>query len=97
MMRNPPVRLGRGIDQRPRVLPQPAPWRRRRGLGGRRAHLQGHRGDWGRFPSVLGGTGYQGSICIEAEDRAYEKTLESRKEALRQAARYLRGFLPETP
>lgn len=49
--------------------------------------------DWGRFFSVLGDAGYEGAVCIEAEDRAYEKSLESRKAALRQSARYLRNYL----
>jgi sugar phosphate isomerase/epimerase len=48
--------------------------------------------DWGRFLSVLGDVGYQGPVCIEAEDRAYEDSLESRKAALIQSARFLRGF-----
>lgn len=50
--------------------------------------------DWGRFFSVLGDTGYDGPVCIEVEDRAYEATLQSRKEALRQSARFLRQFFP---
>lgn len=50
--------------------------------------------DWGKFFSVLSDVGYDGPICIEVEDRAYEKTLESRKQALRQSARYLRQFMP---
>jgi sugar phosphate isomerase/epimerase len=49
--------------------------------------------DWGRFFSVLGDTGYDGPVCIEVEDRAYEGSLESRKNALRQSARYLRQFM----
>jgi len=49
--------------------------------------------DWGRFFSVLGDTGYTGPVCVEVEDRAYEKNLESRKAALRQSARYLRNFI----
>jgi sugar phosphate isomerase/epimerase len=49
--------------------------------------------DWGRFFSVLGDTGYDGPVCIEVEDRAYEGSLESRKDALRQSARYLRQFM----
>jgi sugar phosphate isomerase/epimerase len=49
--------------------------------------------DWGRFFSVLSDTGYDGPVCIEAEDRAYEATLETRKAALRQSARYLRQFM----
>jgi sugar phosphate isomerase/epimerase len=49
--------------------------------------------DWGRFFSVLSDTGYDGAVCIEVEDRAYEGSLESRKAALRQSARYLRQFI----
>jgi sugar phosphate isomerase/epimerase len=49
--------------------------------------------DWGRFCSVLGDTGYQGPVCIEVEDRAYEGSLDSRKAALRQAGRYLRNYM----
>jgi sugar phosphate isomerase/epimerase len=48
---------------------------------------------WGRFFSILGDTGYDGAVCIEAEDRAYEGSLEARKAGLRQAARFLRGFM----
>jgi sugar phosphate isomerase/epimerase len=50
--------------------------------------------DWGRFLSVLGDVGYDGPVCIEVEDRAYEATLESRKAALRQSATFLRQFIP---
>jgi sugar phosphate isomerase/epimerase len=49
--------------------------------------------NWSRFFSVLSDTGYAGAVCIEVEDRAYEKTLESRKLALRQSKQYLRQFL----
>ena len=49
--------------------------------------------DWGRFFSVLSDTGYNGPVCIEAEDRAYEETLERRKEGLRQSRRFLRRYL----
>ncbi len=48
--------------------------------------------DWGRFLSVLSDTGYSGPVCVEVEDRAYEGSLESRQQALRQSLRYLRGF-----
>jgi sugar phosphate isomerase/epimerase len=51
--------------------------------------------NWGAFFSVLGDTGYNGPVCIEVEDRAYEKTLELRKAALRQSARFLRQFVGE--
>jgi sugar phosphate isomerase/epimerase len=50
--------------------------------------------DWGRFCSVLGDIGYRGPVCIEAEDRAYEDSLDSRKTALIQSGRFLRQFMP---
>ena len=50
--------------------------------------------DWGRFFSVLTDVGYQGSVCVEVEDRAYEHSLEARKAALRQSATFLRNFIP---
>lgn len=49
--------------------------------------------DWGRFFSVLTDTGYDGPVCIEVEDRAFEGNLERRQQALRQSARYLRQFV----
>lgn len=49
--------------------------------------------DWGQFFSVLTDTGYTGPICVEVEDRAFEGTLERRKDALRQSSRYLRQFV----
>ncbi|HEV3416589.1 MAG TPA: sugar phosphate isomerase/epimerase [Pirellulales bacterium] len=49
--------------------------------------------DWGRFFSVLSDSGYNGPVCIEVEDRAYEQTPERRLAALRQSATYLRNFL----
>ncbi len=50
--------------------------------------------DWGKFFSVLTDTGYDGAVCVEVEDRAYESSLEKRKAALRQSARYLARFGP---
>ena len=50
--------------------------------------------DWGQFFSVLSDVGYEGPVCIEVEDRAYEATLESRKTSLVQSGRYLRQFMP---
>jgi sugar phosphate isomerase/epimerase len=50
--------------------------------------------DWGRFFSALTDVGYDGPVCIEVEDRAYEGSLESRMDALRQSRRYLRQFMP---
>lgn len=50
--------------------------------------------DWGRFFSVLTDTGYDGAVCVEVEDRAYEGSLERRKAALKQSHTYLRQFIP---
>jgi sugar phosphate isomerase/epimerase len=50
--------------------------------------------DWGRFFSVLTDVGYEGPVCIEVEDRAYEGSLEARKGALIQSRRYLKQFMP---
>lgn len=50
--------------------------------------------NWGRFFSVLSDVGYQGPVCVEVEDRAYEGSLDARKSALRQSADYLRQFMP---
>jgi sugar phosphate isomerase/epimerase len=50
--------------------------------------------NWGRFFSTLTETGYDGAVCVEVEDRAYEKTLASRKAALRQSLTFLRNFVP---
>jgi len=49
--------------------------------------------NWGKLLSVLSDTGYNGPVCIEVEDRAYEGSLETRKAALNQSARYLKQFL----
>jgi sugar phosphate isomerase/epimerase len=49
--------------------------------------------DWGRFFSVLGDTGYDGPVCVEVEDRAYEGSLELRKRALAQSHDYIRQFM----
>lgn len=51
--------------------------------------------DWGKFFSVLGQVGYTGPVCIEVEDRPYEKTLAGRQGALRQSSRFLRNFMTE--
>jgi len=49
--------------------------------------------NWGRFFSVLGETGYDGPVCIEFEDRAYEGSMARKRAGLRQAARFFRGFM----
>ncbi|UCD49440.1 MAG: sugar phosphate isomerase/epimerase [Phycisphaerales bacterium] len=50
--------------------------------------------NWGRYCSVLGEIGYTGPVCVEVEDRAYEASLETRKAALQQSARYLSQYMP---
>jgi len=64
------------------------------GLGWHTAKLPGL-GDvnWGAFFAALTDTGYNGAVCIEVEDRAYEGSLEDRKRALRQSKRYLEQFV----
>jgi len=50
--------------------------------------------DWGKFFSVLTDTGYDGPVCVEVEDRAYEGSLESQKASLVQSHSFLRNYLP---
>ena len=50
--------------------------------------------DWGKFISTLTDSGYDGPVCIEVEDRAYEGSVETRKASLVQSGRYLRQFIP---
>lgn len=51
--------------------------------------------DWGRFFSVLSDVGYRGPVCVEVEDRAYERTLADRQASLVQSHTYLRNFLAD--
>jgi sugar phosphate isomerase/epimerase len=48
--------------------------------------------NWGDFFAALTDTGYSGPVCVEVEDRAYERNLEDRKRALRQSKAYLGQF-----
>lgn len=48
--------------------------------------------NWGQFFSVLSDAGYNGPVCVEVEDRAYEGSLERRKASLLQSLRYLSQF-----
>lgn len=50
--------------------------------------------NWGLFFSSLADAGYDGPVCVEVEDRAYEGSLADRQESLRQSYRYLRNFTP---
>ncbi len=49
--------------------------------------------DWGRFVSVLTDSGYDDPVCVEVEDRAYEGSLDARKDALHQSCGFLRNFI----
>ncbi|HEX5323509.1 MAG TPA: sugar phosphate isomerase/epimerase family protein [Capsulimonadaceae bacterium] len=49
--------------------------------------------NWGRFFSALTDTGYNGAVCIEVEDRAYEGSLDDRKRALVQSKRFLENYM----
>jgi sugar phosphate isomerase/epimerase len=48
---------------------------------------------WGAFFSALTDAGYQGAVCIEVEDRAFEGSLADRKRSLRQSKRFLEQFV----
>ena len=48
--------------------------------------------NWGKFLSALTDVGYQGPVCIEVEDRAFEADLDHRKAALRLSRNYLEQF-----
>jgi len=48
---------------------------------------------WGQFFSVLSDVGYQGPVCVEVEDRAFEGSLENRKASLLQSHSYLRSYV----
>ncbi len=51
--------------------------------------------NWGRFFSALYETGYNGSACIEVEDKAFEGSLENRKISLIQSRNFLRQFVTQ--
>jgi len=48
--------------------------------------------DWGQFFSVLTEV-YSGPVCVEVEDRAFEGSLATRENSLRQSRNYLRQFI----
>lgn len=49
--------------------------------------------DWGAFFSALTDASYDGPVCVEVEDRAYEGALEARQRSLVQSHRFLRNFV----
>ena len=52
--------------------------------------------DWGKFFSTLTSSGYDGPVCVEVEDRAYEGSIEKRIASLRQSHTFLRQFVPKS-
>ncbi|MFZ5832669.1 MAG: sugar phosphate isomerase/epimerase family protein [Planctomycetota bacterium] len=46
--------------------------------------------DWRAYLAAVRQSGYDGPLCIEVEDRDFEGSLDSRKQALRQSAAHLR-------
>ncbi len=49
--------------------------------------------DWGKFFSALTDIGYNGSACVEVEDRAFEGSLEMQKRSLVQSREYLKPYV----
>jgi sugar phosphate isomerase/epimerase len=49
--------------------------------------------NWGEYFAALTEMGYNGPVCIEVEDRAYEGSLADRKRSLRQSRRFLEQFV----
>lgn len=49
--------------------------------------------DWGAYISALKDIGYDGYICLEIEDRAFEDSLDSIEKSIILAARYMRQFV----
>ena len=48
---------------------------------------------WAEFFTALAETGYNGAVCIELEDRAFEGSIADRKRGLVQAKKFLEQFL----
>ena len=49
--------------------------------------------DWGRYISALTDIGYEDAVCIEIEDKSFEKSTEDAKRAVQLSARYLKNFV----
>jgi sugar phosphate isomerase/epimerase len=48
---------------------------------------------WGEFFAALTDAGYNGPVCVEVEDRAYEGSLADRRRALRQSKKFLEQYM----
>ncbi len=53
--------------------------------------------NWGAFMGALHDAGYTGHVAIEVEDRAFERSLETRQDALDISRRYLLQFMRGLP
>lgn len=49
--------------------------------------------DWGKFFGALTDAGYEGAVAVEVEDRAFEGSLQKRRESLTISRRYLSPFV----
>ncbi len=49
--------------------------------------------NWGAYFSALTDAGYDGPVCVEVEDRAFEGSIERRKASLIQSQRYLQQYV----
>lgn len=52
--------------------------------------------DWSNFFATLTSIGYEGPVCVEVEDRAYEQSDDARRKSLVQCHHYLRNFIPRS-
>lgn len=48
---------------------------------------------WGRFVSALTDIGYEGSACVEVEDKAFEKDERAVKQAVELSYKYMRNYV----
>jgi sugar phosphate isomerase/epimerase len=48
---------------------------------------------WGKFFSALNDIRYKGPVCVEVEDKAFENSIEDRKEALLISKRFINQYL----
>ncbi len=49
--------------------------------------------DWGAFFGALADAGYDGPVCVEVEDRAFEGSLDRRRESLEISRRFLSQYV----
>ena len=50
--------------------------------------------DWSEFFSGLTDTGYNGPVCVEVEDRIFERNQQTRIDSLKQCSRFMRQYIP---